>query len=277
MNMFFKIAISVSMVAVAFAFFYVVFSTLNKVYGKREEIFNKINASYQASGTMPYKKLMLSRRGIMYRVNNYDLSPGYYLVLKVSVGILISALAFLLVMKWYMLLIGFAIGYFGVPLYFRYENNKDNEEMMMDIYNTYANIKIQMGAGIYIRECLEYTYEMVTNKRYKQALRELILNFSDKTVSSTDAVSVFKNRFDSQEIDKLAALISSFLQYGINANHTDDIMTEIQGLIQADTLKKEHDIEMKAEMVTFAFFGVIIAMVVFMIFSSFSLGGVFSA
>lgn len=277
MNMFFKIAISVSMVAVAFAFFYVVFSTLNKVYGKREEIFNKINASYQASGTMPYKKLMLSRRGIMYRVNNYDLSPGYYLVLKVSVGILISALAFLLVMKWYMLLIGFAIGYFGVPLYFRYENNKDNEEMMMDIYNTYANIKIQMGAGIYIRECLEYTYEMVTNKRYKQALRELVLNFSDKTVSSTDAVSVFKNRFDSQEIDKLAALISSFLQYGINANHTDDIMTEIQGLIQADTLKKEHDIEMKAEMVTFAFFGVIIAMVVFMIFSSFSLGGVFSA
>lgn len=275
MNTFFKIVISISMVAVALAFFYVIFSTLTKIYGKREEIFNKINASYQAAGTMSYKKLMLSRRGIMYRVNNYDLSPGYYLILKISVGILIGSLAFLLLMKWYAFPIGFAIGYLGVPLYFKYENNKDNEEMMMDIYNTYANIKIQMGAGIYIRECLEYTYEMTVNKRYKQALRELVLNFSDKTVSSTDAVKIFKNRFDSQEIDKLAALIGSFLQYGLNANHTDDIMTEIQGLIQADTLKKEHDIEMKAEMVTFAFFGVIIAMVVFMIFSSFSLGGVF--
>lgn len=275
MNTFFKIVISISMVAVAVAFFYVIFSTLTKIYGKREEIFNKINASYQVAGTMSYKKLMLSRRGIMYRVNNYDLSPGYYLILKISVGILIGSLAFLLLMKWYAFPIGFAIGYLGVPLYFKYENNKDNEEMMMDIYNTYANIKIQMGAGIYIRECLEYTYEMTVNKRYKQALRELVLNFSDKTVSSTDAVKIFKNRFDSQEIDKLAALIGSFLQYGLNANHTDDIMTEIQGLIQADTLKKEHDIEMKAEMVTFAFFGVIIAMVVFMIFSSFSLGGVF--
>ena len=268
----FKILIPISMLAVAVTFFYVVFSTLKDIYGKKDDIFNKINERYQAAGTMSYKKLMLSRKGVMYRVKNYDLTPGYYLVLKLTVGLIAAALGFLLFMKWYVLLIGFIIGYFGVPLYFKYENNKDNEEMMMDIYNTYANIKIQMGAGIYIRECLEYTYEMVINERYKEALKELVLNFSDKTVSSADAVQIFKNRFDSQEIDKLSALIGSFLQYGLNANHTDDIMTEIQGLIQADTLKKEHDIEMKAEMVTFAFFGVIIAMIVFMIFSSFSLG-----
>lgn len=271
----FKILIPISMLAVAVTFFYVVFSTLKDIYGKKDDIFNKINERYQAAGTMSYKKLMLSRKGVMYRVKNYDLTPGYYLVLKLTVGLIAATLGFLLFMKWYVLPIGFVIGYLGVPLYFKYENNKDNEEMMMDIYNTYANIKIQMGAGIYIRECLEYTYEMAINERYKEALKELVLNFSDKTVSSSDAVQIFKNRFNSQEIDKLSALIGSFLQYGLNANHTDDIMTEIQGLIQADTLKKEHDIEMKAEMVTFAFFGVIIAMIVFMIFSSFSLGGVF--
>ena len=146
--------------------------------------------------------------------------------------------------------------------------------MLMDIYNTYSNIKIQMSAGIYIRECLEYTYDMVTNKRYKEALSELILNFSDKTVSSTDAVSIFKNRFHSLEIDKLSSLLVYFMQYGLNANHTDDIMSEIQGIIQAETLKAEHDIEMKAEATNFAFFTVIIAMVVYTVFSSFSMGGV---
>lgn len=274
MNTFFNIAIYVAMIGVLFSFFMVVWRTLNSLYGKRDKVFNKINEAYVKSGTMDYKRLQLSRLGIMYRLKNYDLTPAYYMVLKIGVGVLIGALGFLLSTKIVFFLVGFVVGYIAVPLYFKHEDKQDNEEMLMDIYNTYSNIKIQMSAGIYIRECLEYTYDMVTNKRYKEALSELILNFSDKTVSSTDAVSIFKNRFHSQEIDKLSSLLGSFMQYGLNANHTDDIMSEIQGIIQAETLKAEHDIEMKAEATNFAFFTVIIAMVVYTVFSSFSMGGV---
>lgn len=269
-----NIAIYIAMAGALFSFFMVTWKTFNSLYGNRTKVFNKINEAYSKSGTMDYKKLQLSRLGVMYRLKNYDLTPAYYVVLRIGVGLLFGIVGYLISTKLIFILVGIIVGYIAVPFYFKYEDKKDNEEMLMDIYNTYSNIKIQMTAGIYIRECLEYTYDMVTNKRYKEALAELILNFSDKTVSSVDAVNIFKNRFHSQEIDKLSALLGSFMQYGLNANHTDDIMMEIQGIIQAETMKTEHDIEMKAESTNFAFFAVIIAMVVYVVFSSFSVGGV---
>lgn len=275
MNTVFNVLITIAMIAISAIFFYIVWSTFCRLYGQRTVIFNRINDAYAATGTMDYRKQQLSRRGIMYRTKNYDLTPAYYMILRIGVGLLIGALAFALFFNPAALIIGFLLGFAGVPVYFKYEDNKDNEEMLMDIYNTYSNLKIQMAAGIYIRQCLEYTYDMVTNKRYKEALYELVSNFSDKTVSSTDAVMIFKNRFHSQEIDKLAALIGSFMQYGMNANHADDIMTEIQGIIQAETMKAEHDIETKTGLINFAFFGIIIAMTVYSVFSSFSLGGIF--
>lgn len=272
-NTVFSIVIKISELCVSIAFFIVTWKTLISLYGKKEAVFNRINESYIKSGTMSYKKLQLSRRGIMYRTKNYDLSPGYYIILKFGVGVLIGILFYFMFSDIKLLMVGMVVGYVGVPMYFKYEDGKDNEEMLMDIYNTYSNIKIQMTAGIYIRECLEYTYDMTVNKRYREALAELILNFSDKTVSSADAVNIFKNRFHSSEIDKLSALLGSFMQYGMNANHTADIMAEIQGIIQAETMKTEHDIETKTGLINFAFFGVIIAMVVYTIFSSFSIGG----
>ncbi len=260
----------------------VVFSykILNIIWGKRDEIILNINRSISKNTSMTYKEMRLSKMGIMYRMKNYNLTPADYIIFRIAIGIAGAVLFFIvgsafLFRPFYLIPIGFLAGYFGVMGYMTYENKVDNEEMVMDIYNTYANIKIQMSAGIYIREVLEYTYKMVQNERYKQALAELILNFSDKTISSSQAVLLFKNRFSSIEIDKLSAMLESFMQYGINQDHADDIMAEIQGLIQAETIKTEHDIETMAASTNFAFFAGIIAMVVFVVFSSFSMGGLF--
>lgn len=270
-----NVLITISMIAVAVSFYMVIWRTGMTLLGYKDKIFQKINEDDYTTGAMTGKRRTLSKLGIMYRVKNYDLLPSYYLVLRISIGLLTAVLLFLLTTKFITIPIGIVAGYFLTHMYFVYENKKDNEEMIMDIYNTYANLKIQMTAGIYIREVLEYTYTSINNERYKEALGELILNFSDKTVQSSDAILIFKDRFDSQEINKLAALISSFLQFGLNTNHAEDIMAEIQSLIQADTLKTEHDIEMKTGFINFAFFTEIILMVVYIVFTSFSTTGLF--
>ena len=275
MKTFMNILILVSMLGVAVAFFFVIWRTGMKLFGLKDKVFEKINKYDYEKGLLSGKKRELSKLGIMYRVKNYDLTPSYYLILRVCIGLLTAVLLFLLTSKFLLIPIGIVAGYFLTHAYFVYENKKDNEEMIIDIYNTYANLKIQMTAGIYIREVLEYTYSSVNNERYKEALGELILNFSDKTVQSSDAVLIFKDRFDSQEINKLAALILSFMQFGLNSNHADDIMVEIQSLIQAATLKAEHDIEMKAGIINFGFFTIIILMVVYIVFSSFSATSLF--
>lgn len=265
-----NILVLISMLGVAIAFFFVIWRTGMKLFGLKDEVFKKLNEYDYNKGLLTGKKRELSKLGIMYRVKNYDLAPSYYLILRICIGLLTAVLLFLLTSKIILIPIGLVAGFFLTHAYFVYENKKDNEEMIIDIYNTYANLKIQMTAGIYIREVLEYTYASVNNERYKDALGELILNFSDKTVQSSDAVIIFKDRFDSQEINKLSALILSFMQFGLNSNHADDIMAEIQSLIQAATLKTEHDIEMKAGIINFGFFTIIILMVVYIVFCSFS-------
>lgn len=265
-----KILIYASMGVAAFFVFALIYNICQLFLVKKDDLVKEMNRRDVDNGTLDAKKRMLSKNGVMYRLRNYDMKPSYYIMLRVCIGVLAGVLLFLLLGKLIYVPIGMIAGYILTHLYFVYENKKDNEEMIMDIYNTYANLKIQMTAGVYIRNVLEYTYKMINSKRYKEALGELILNFSDKTVSTNDAIRKFKDRFNSREIDKLAALISSFMQYGINANHAGDIMIEIQSLIQADTLKAEHDIEMKASSVTFAFFTVIIIMIVYSIFMSFS-------
>lgn len=273
--MVYAVLIRIAMVANAAAVFWIVYSFLQKMYSKTDSAFARINRSFQKKEQIEPQSLKLSRLGIMYRLKNYELTPGYYMVLRIVIGVMIGAIGLLVKVNLLCFAVGFAIGYFLVPFYFKYENGKDNEAITVDIYNTYANIKLQMSAGVYIRDVLEYTYKMVENQRYKEALGELIINFADKTVSSSEAVTTFKNRFSSHEIDKLSALIESFLKYGLNTEHASDIMSEIEGLIQANTMKVEHDIETKAEATNFAFFAIIIAMVVFIAMQSFSLGGVF--
>ena len=270
----------IAMIGAAASFFTIVYKLFASVYEKRDDILLEMNRRMSLSEDMDYKTLKLSKLGVMYRMKNYNFTPANYFVLRVFVGIVTAILFFFIgssitYRPFIAIPVGFIAGYFLTNFYFEHENKSDNEEMIMDIYNTYANLKIQMAAGIYIREIFEYTYKMVKNERYKEALAELILNFSDKTISSTDAVNLFKNRFASIEIDKLSSLISSFLQYGMNSSHADDIMVEIQGLIQAETIKAEHDIETRASITNFAFFAIIIVMVIFVVFSSFNMGGIF--
>ena len=275
MELVLKVLIWISMIGIGIITYLIIHKILIQAFNARDKAIEKINKGYKNKGQFTHATLKMSRMGVMYRTHNYGLTPAYYSVMKIFVGAMIGSLAALLLHIWWMFPIGILIGYILVPFYFSYENKSDNDEMITDIYNTYANLKIQMSSGVYIRECLEYTYQMTKNKRFKEALGELILNFSDKTISSTEALDLFRNRFNNREIDKLSNLIASFLQYGINVSHANDIMQEIQSLIEAETLKTEHDIEMKSDITNFAFFTEIIIIVVYICFSSFTTTGLF--
>ena len=249
-----------------------VFCFVKKIAKKGEEegkkFVHNIGVQAQKKGRLSAQQNFISKTGIMYRFNRYDLKPSEYVLVRVFTGLLVSARVFLVSMS-PLALIGLPIGYVGINVIFKILNNKDNEEMRMDIYNTYANLKIQLTSGIYIGDGLEYTYKIVQNKRYKEALKELLLNFSDKTVTSTEAVEIFRNRFDSKEIDKLCSMIEAFAEYGVSEHYLNEIMFTVQELLQADTAKAQHDIESKTGMIIFAFFVLVVALVAINMASTF--------
>lgn len=257
-----KIGVVVTALFVA----YVVFKAMIKALKKGEEVskdmIHSFDVNIQKKGQMNEKQLYMSKVGIMYRFGTYDMKPSQYMLLRFAIGILIALIGILLGGGAYSL-VAIPIGYFATDFLFKGLNKQDNEAMMMDIYNTYANLKIQLVSGIYIGDCMEYTYKIVQNERYKEALKELLLNFSDKTITSSEAIEIFRNRFNSRNIDKLCAMLSSFVEYGISDSYLQDIMFEVQELLEADEIKSRHDIETKTGMITFAFFVLVVILVAF--------------
>lgn len=238
--------------------------------GKRrgKELIHEFDVKQLKSGAMGEKQSFCSRYGIMYRMRNYHLLPSQYMILRASVGMMAALLA-LYATRSAASLLAFFAGYFAVELFFKLMNRRDNEDMTMDIYNTYANMKIQLSSGVYIGDCLEYTYKIVKNARYKEALKELLLNFSDKTMTSAGAIAVFKGRFACGEIGKLCSMMTSFVEYGISDSYMQDIMYEVESLLEADAMKSQHAIEQRTGAIIFAFFVLVVGMVVIGMMGSF--------
>ena len=146
------------------------------------------------AGEMGAQRLKLSRYGIMYRFEDYNMTPSKYMVIRLFAGLIVFAILFVAGLNWFSL-IGIPAGYILMDVLMKAMNDSDNKKMEMDIYQTYATLKIQLASNIYINNALEYVYQITTSKRYKDALKELVLNLSDKTITMEESVEIFRNRF----------------------------------------------------------------------------------
>lgn len=235
-----------------------------------QEITRKeINNTLKERGVFKKQELKLSKLGIMYRANDYTLTPSWYVVVRTFAGAVVFLLLLLLT-KSYFSILGFPVGYIGLEMYYKSQNKQDNKEILMDLYSTYATLKIQSEAGIYIFDSLEDVYADVQNNRYKIALGELITNLSDKTLSISDALEIFKNRFDSKDIDKLCSLLNSQLIYGVQPSYSKEIMNEINNIIYTDSLYVEDTLEHKSGLLVFCFFLIIILIIGYSLITGFS-------
>ena len=220
-----------------------------------------IDEKVKKRGLMQQMKRELSRKGIMYRAGNYDLNPSWYIIVRCLGGAVVTLILALLLDMNPLSFIGFPVGYLLVGVYYNKMNEADNKAIILDLYNTYASLKIQLQAGIYISDSLIYSCKAATNQRYKEAINELILNISDKTISMDEAIDILRNRFNSPEIDKLCVLLHNYSQYGANDAYAQNIMTQIQAILAAKNMEDEAMLASKAGFVKFGFFVIIIIIV----------------
>lgn len=267
-----KIGLFLTAIVASFLVFKGVLKLLHQGEAVGKKVASRFDKQLFKQGKMPKQQLFLSKMGISYRFGNYDLKPSNYIIVRIFVGVIVAAILLLLTNQFLPMCIGFPIGYFGINALFQLLNKRDNADMSLDVYNTYANLKIQLSSDVYINECLEYTYKITKNERYRTALKELLLNFSDKTITSSEAINIFRNRFSSKSIDQLCSMITSFVEYGLSDAYLDGIMFEATQLLEADATKTQQDIETKTGLITFAFFVLVIAMVGINMLSSINLG-----
>lgn len=244
-----------------------------------ERIFGGVLERYDAkikdTGNLSGLQKKMSQKGIMYRMNNFNLMPSSYLTVRAMIGATTGILSFSFLQVFstnlsLIVAISFTfLGFYFTEILFDALNKRDNEEMLMDIYNSYVALKTQLQAGQYISDVMKYIYENATVDRYKQALMELVLNMSDKTVSSTRAVEIFRDRFDNPDIKKFCSVLNSFYIYGINDKFINNLTREIEAVISATTIREEENIKRKTGMISFAMFATIIVAIGYCIITGF--------
>lgn len=217
----------------------------------------------------------MSKYGVMYKFHNYHMNPGMYILFRVVVGLALSFLAYIAGIQNALFLLGIPLGYYGIPQLFKIMNKEDNQKIFVDIYNTYANLSIQMQAGLYITKALEYSYHTAKNPRFKEAMAELILNIADKTITMEESIDIFNSRFCSDEVDKMCVMMKNLMRYGNNESYTKDLLKEVETIIAADSLRSEDKLNSKANLVAFVFFAIVIGMTAVSIVTNVSTGGLF--
>lgn len=235
-----------------------------------ERTSKEIDDIFKRHGLWKRFKQTLSQQGIAYRAGDYNLNPSWFVTACTATGAIAAMLEAFALGFGFPTILAFLIGVGVLPFYYYQKNNDDNKEMMMDLYNTYANLKLQLGAGVYITDSLIHSHQVASCERYKEALGELIINISDKTVPMENAIEVFRNRFASQEIDKLCAMLKNYSQFGVSESYARDIMSEVQTVIASSTLEMEEKLNRKADMVNFAFFTIVVLITMYGALQSFS-------
>ena len=264
-----KIGIILMMVIICFYVFRSVFSFLSSIAEVTDTVNAAIDTSMKKRKSYKGTQKKLSRQGIMFRFENYDMKPSQYLTFRLFVGLIVGLAPLLIYERFSVILfaICFAVGFFGLDFYFQSKNKSDNKKMLHDLFNIYVTLKIQLSSNIYITNSLQSCREVVINKRLRKALDELIANLSDRTKTYMESVEFFRNRFNSEEINNFCMFLRSYGKYGISEKYLADIMSEISEISMAATLQDEHAIETKSNLINFLFFACVIAVVIFGAFS----------
>lgn len=179
-------------------------------------------------------QLKLSRLGIMYHLNNYDLTYskyiGYKSIISGIITIIITLILLLTTKYFYIGLISFPIIYILIGNYYKGLNRKDNKDILSDISNIYTILTIDFSSGVYVNECFNHIKEIVKNKRLKFAFDELIQNINNRDISIDESILLFNNRFSSKELEKISKYIIDMIKLGINEELTTKLNKE-SGLI----------------------------------------------
>lgn len=224
-------------------------------------IHKKIDDSVAKRGNFSAYEEFLSKNGIMYRFHNYKMAPSTYFIAKGVFSVLFGLFVYLATLSTIAGGISAVILFFCIDKIMKVLSKSDDKEMQMDMYMTYMALKNQLSAGIYITNVLVYVHDNIYSKRYKEALKELVRNLSDKNCTTDNALLIFKNRFNSQQINNLYSMLCSYFSFGADNNLLDSLTSEIVATLEADTLAEQERADNITSAITVALFGVIILMI----------------
>lgn len=275
MELLVKISVYLVIAGISFLFFCTLSNIFSNFGNFEEKLESAVDRYLKNKKEFTAKKRQLSKGGIMYRMKDYNLAPSKYVILRIFVGFVFALIGYSVSGKLTLLAVLGGFGYFVCGWFFRHQNKRDNTDILSDLFNIYLTLKIQLASGIYIINALLSARMLITSARLKEALDELIANLSNKAIPYTESVQLFKDRFNSEEINNFCSFLLSYFYYGVSEKYLNDIMSEVNEIATESMIREEHAIESKIGTTTFLYFISILSIVIFCAVNSFGSMNIF--
>ena len=271
------IVIVLSALGVSISVFFLLKQLFAKLFARAPDLQIQINKNLKKRLSYGPKQKELAKLGIMYRLNDYDLTPGRYAIIKLIVSAVLVLLDILLFGTNPLYIVIAAIfGYFLLDFYYKHENKSDNDEIERDINRVYIVLNVSLNSNIYIVDALVQAAEVARCDRLKKELMILSQNLSQKSILAEEAIQTFSNHFDSSTIRSFCNLLRAYFLYGDTDSYSKDLVNSVANSAKAQAIKDQNDMENKGQALTMAFFVIIIFAVVYIIISSISsMGSIF--
>lgn len=199
-------------------------------------------------------RLMLSRKGFMYRFNDYELVPLTYMLFKVTTAIIFGITSVIFFdFNPIILTISLLLGFFFIDLLFGALNKADNEKMFDDVQNLYFTFIVHAKAGVHILDSIRECMIDCDNKRLKEALNEFINIVSTNRGTVADAVNILRNRFDNKDLTNFCTALKQAEETGFSAKMIGSLLEQINKREEAKGYEREKSSERKMMLLLVAF------------------------
>lgn len=187
--------------------------------------------------------MFIKAHGVSYMMSE-SINPVSYTIMKLVVGTFLASVVVIETSHILMFPVFFILGFFGVDLLVKKNNEKNNEKMLMDISNIYDVLKIQLKAGVFITTSIFFCYKNCKNKRLKDGLLLLYLDIQTSS-NISEALRRFDARFKNANLSTLCAVLEQSLITGQLVTVLDNISKKNVGIQRLANEQYKKNIEKK--------------------------------
>lgn len=239
-----------------------------RIRGRQME---KVSANPEKKFTNDVMEADMLAHGIKFRMGA-NFSPFDYVVFRLVIGVGLGIVAMFFNPLFFP--IGLIAGMVGIPMYFKQENENDNEDMLPDIAQMNGLVALQVKNGVFISKVIYSCYHTVKNERLKQALLELSIDM-ENFATIKEAATRFREKFTNPYIDTFAKTLEQVQDTGSSVAFFEDIQSSVEGINAAIAIKQEAAAEKTASIFQVMLFMGPIILVFYIMLGMLNGGGIF--
>ena len=229
-----------------------------KIHSNKENIINNWKTKH---GFLSYERIekFLIENGVEYSFKMIK-EPTEYIEMIILSSLVSAGVAS--IFNVYVIPIAMIVGLFIPYALIKISNNKDNEDMMMDISLIFNALYTQIESGIFVDSAIKECYSIIKHPRLRKEMFKLTGALERNDTPFEEQMDQFNSCFVNPQIESLVIILKQAKKSGKAVNALNDSLDQVKEVEKAVLFLKKEKNALRSQMLQLCSFGVTLIMVI---------------